>query len=131
MKVKKKYKKGGVLPPAIRALKKRAYKKEAPIYGGVLDEATVTSTKLDKKNVGEIAESVTDDLSGKAKTTGFIASTKKSASKVMKKAKKSPRMKALKRIAKRTGKVGGALVAPPMLINPLKVGDIANEEYEL
>jgi|DEB0MinimDraft_6_1074348.scaffolds.fasta_scaffold79213_2 hypothetical protein len=131
MKVKKKYKKGGVLPPAIRALKKRAYKKEAPIYGGVLDEATVTSTKLDKKSVGEVAESVADDLSGKAGTTGFVASRKKSAFKLLKKAKESPRMKALRRIAKRTGRVGGALVAPPMLINPLKVGGTPNEEYEL
>ena len=49
----------------------------------------------------------------------------------MKKAKKSPRMKALKRIIKRTGKVGGALVAPPMLINPLKGGGIPNEDNSL
>ena len=127
----KKYDKGGILPPAVRALKKRASKKEAPIYGGVLDEATVTSTKLDKKSVGEVAESVADDLSGKVGTTGFIASAKKNTFKLMKKAKKSPRMKALKRIVKRTGKIGGALVAPPMLINPLKGGGIPNEDNSL
>ena len=131
MKAKKKYNKGGILPPAIRALKKRASKKEAPVYGGVIDEATVISTKLDKKSVGEVAESVADDLSGKVGTTGFIASAKKSTFKLMKKAKKSPRMKALKRILKRTGKVGGALVAPPMLINPLKGGGVPNEDNSL
>ena len=49
----------------------------------------------------------------------------------MKKSKKSPRMKALKRIVKRTGKIGGALVAPPMLINPLKGGGIPNEDNSL
>lgn len=127
----KKYNKGGVLPPAVRALKKRASKKEAPIYGGVLDEATVTSTKLDKKSVGEVAESVADDLSSKVGTTGFVASARKRAFNLVKKARKSPRMKALKRIAKRTGKVGGALIAPPMLINPLKGGGIPNEDNSL
>jgi hypothetical protein len=131
MKAKKKYNKGGFFPPAIKALKKRASKKEAPVYGGMLNEATVTSTKIDKKSVGEVAENVADDLSGKVGTTGFIASAKKTAFNLVKKSKKSPRMKALKRIAKRTGKIGGALIAPPMLVNPLKGGGIPNKDNSL
>lgn len=47
MKAKKKYDKGGILPPAIRALKKRAYKKEPAVYGGIVGETTVTAPKYE------------------------------------------------------------------------------------
>lgn len=91
--------------------------------GGMLNEVTVTSTKLDKKSNSEVAKNIADDLSGKVGTTGFVASSKKRAFDLVKKAKKSPRVKALKRIVKRTGKAASAVVAPPMLINPLGFED--------
>ena len=130
MKAKKKYNEGGIFPPAIRALRKRAFKEEAPVYGGVLDESTVVSSRIDKKSKTEVVENLIDDLSGKVGTTGYVASAKKRAFDLVKKARKSPRMKALKRIAKRTGRVGGAIVAPPMLVNPLglNAGSIPSED---
>lgn len=46
MKAKKKYNTGGILPPAIEALRKRAAKKKkesAPVYGGLTAETTVVA----------------------------------------------------------------------------------------
>tara|TARA_R110000796_G_scaffold183632_1_gene300246 strand:- start:42 stop:437 length:396 start_codon:yes stop_codon:yes gene_type:complete len=128
MKAKKKYKKGGVFPPAIQALKRRAAKKESPIYGGVLDEATVTSTRLPMKGKSEVISTIADDLTSKFGTTGFLTTAQQRAFNLIKKSKHSKRAKAIKRIIRRTSKVGGAIVAPPMLFNPMNFGEVSNED---
>ena len=78
------------------------------------------------KGFGEIATNVADDASGSIRISDITRAVRTSpAFNLMKSAAQSPRMKAIGRIFKRTANITGRIVAPPMLVNPLK-GDLHN-----
>jgi len=84
MKAKKKYKAGGILPPAIKKLKERADKKKAekakPSYRGKVDEVTVTA-KAPKEWEKKAAKAFADTKSSD-RTHDYYVSALKNASNV-------------------------------------------------
>lgn len=114
MKAKKKYNAGGIFPPAVNALKKRAAakkKKPAPIQGGMLAETTVTAkAPTESERIKrEVNKPVGSDFTFIGDPSGKIGQIGKVA-KVAKSLLKSKGYKAMAKIAAKKGKSGTARV---------------------
>jgi hypothetical protein len=110
MKAKKKYNTGGIFPPAVESLKKRAAKKKkAPIQGGMLAETTVTAkAPTESERIKrEVNKPVGSDFTFIGDPSGKIGQIGKVA-KVAKSLLKSRGYKAMAKIAAKKGKQGTA-----------------------
>ncbi len=112
MKAKKKYNAGGIFPPAVNALKKRAAgkkKKPAPIQGGMLAETTVTAkAPTESERIKrEVNKPVGSDFTFIGDPSGKIGQIGKIA-KVAKSLLKSKGYKAMSKVAAKKGKLGTA-----------------------
>lgn len=112
MKAKKKYNQGGIFPPAVDALKKRAAKKKkksAPVQGGMLAEATVTAkAPTESERIKrEVNKPVGSDFTFIGDPSGKIGQIGKVA-KVAKSLLKSKGYKVMAKAAAKKGKAGTA-----------------------
>ena len=110
MKSKKKYKDGGILPPAIQKLKDRAAAKKAnaekPTYGGIVGETTVTAKM--PKGGPTIKREVNKPKGSAFRFAGDPSGKVGTAMKAVRSAAKAGKYRALGKIAASRGKDGTA-----------------------
>jgi hypothetical protein len=105
----KKYKGGGVFPPAVQKLKDRAAAKKAekkPIYGGIVGETTVTAKmpKANERIKREVNKPVGSDFTFMGDPSGKVGT----AVKAVRSAAKAGKYRVLGKLATSRGKAGTA-----------------------